>query len=167
MSDSDDDSSRISSIGSDDSSELNSKKSEHPNVSNDFKEKIILWIHIDDLVRKKQEEIKELKNKREEIDEYILKVLDKNDSDFVDIPGGKLVKNLSERKGTLKVDIIKESIQEVIKKEKLTDSDEISKKLLDDVMDLMETKRGKVQHVDLKRQFTKKNTPSTRGRKKK
>ena len=58
------------------SSQLNTKKSKNKNkdkdndvetvITNDFKEKIMHYIKIDDLIRKKQEEIKDLKEKKEE-----------------------------------------------------------------------------------------------------
>ena len=155
------DSSKASSVSdSEKSSSKNSNKSvksvtkkEDAGVSNAFKEKIINYIKIDDVIRKRQDEIKDLKEKKEECEEYILKYLDKSDAGFVKIPGGKLIKNQSESKGTLKIETIKESIIECIKKEKLTNSDEINKKLIDDIIEIMETKRGKVNRINLKRTF--------------
>jgi len=128
-------------------------------ISNIFKEKVINYIKIDDLIRKKQEEIKELKDKKEECEEYILKYLDKSDAGFVNVPGGKLIKNQSETKGTLKVETIKESIIEGIKKEKLTNSEEVNKKLIEDIIEIMEEKRGKVNRVNLKRTFERTPKP--------
>ncbi len=153
------DSSKISSVKDSEniSSQLNSKKStkkdKEKNISNDFKEKIMHFIKIDDLIRKKQEEIKDLKEQKEGAEEFILKFLDKNDANFVNVPGGKLIKNQSETKAPLKIEIIKEAIVEGIKKEKLTDTEELNKKLLDDIIDIMENKRGKVNRVNLKRTF--------------
>ena len=153
------DSSKISSIEDDGnvSSQLNSKKSikkdTENNVSNDFKEKIMHYIKIDDLIRKKQEEIKELKDKKEGTEEFILKFLDKNDANFVNVPGGKLIKNKSETKAPLKIEIIKEAIVEGIKKEKLTDTEELNKKVLEYIIEIMENKRGKVNRTNLKRTF--------------
>jgi hypothetical protein len=137
----------------------NSNKKDDKDVSNSFKEKIINYIKVDDLIRKKQDELKELKDKKEECEEYILKYLDKSDAGFVNIPGGKLIKNQSETKGTLKVETIKESIIEGIKKEKLTNSEEISKKLIEDIIEIMETKRGKVNRINLKRTFERTPKP--------
>lgn len=153
------DSSKISSVKDSEnvSSQLNSKKSakkdKEQNIGNDFKEKIMHYIKIDDLIRKKQEEIKDLKEKKEEAEEYILKFLDKNDANFVNVPGGKLIKNQSETKAPLKIEMIKEAIVEGIKKEKLTDTEEVNKKLLEDIVEIMENKRGKVNRVNLKRTF--------------
>ena len=157
-SDNSDNSSVVSSVmDSEVSSQLNSKKSAkkdtEKSVSNDFKEKIISYIKIDDMIRKKQEEIKELRGKKEENEEYILKYMDKSDSNFVNIPGGKLIKNQSETKAPLKIEIIKESIVEGIRKEKLTDSEEKNKKIIDDIVSIMEVKRGTVERINLKRTF--------------
>ena len=153
------DSSKISSVKDSEniSSQLNSKKSNKKdndkNVTTDFKEKIMHYIKVDDLIRKKQEEIKELKDKKEEAEEYILKFLDKNDANFVNVPGGKLIKNQSETKAPLKIEMIKEAIVEGIKKEKLTNTEELNKKLLEEIIEIMENKRGKVNRVNLKRTF--------------
>ena len=136
-----------------------SNKKDDKEVSNAFKEKIISYIKVDDLIRKKQEEIKELKDKKEECEEFILKYLDKSDAGFVNIPGGKLIKNQSETKGTLKVETIKESIVEGIKKEKLTNSEEVNKKLIEDIIEIMEAKRGKVNRINLKRTFERTPKP--------
>ncbi len=154
---SEEDSSKISSVEDSEnvSSKISSKKEKDKDksVSNDFKEKIISFIKVDDLIRKKQEEIKELKDKKEEFEEYILKFMDKSEASFVNIPGGKLIKNQSESKAPLKIEVIKESIIEGIKKEKLTDSDEVNKKVIEEIIELMEIKRGKVNRINLKRTF--------------
>jgi hypothetical protein len=41
----------------------NSNKKDDKDVSNSFKEKIINYIKVDDLIRRKQDELKELKDK--------------------------------------------------------------------------------------------------------
>lgn len=154
---SEENSSKISSVEDSEnvSSKISSKKDKDKDksVSNDFKEKIISFIKVDDLIRKKQEEIKELKDKKEEFEEYILKFMDKSEASFVNIPGGKLIKNQSESKAPLKIEVIKESIIEGIKKEKLTDSEEVNKKVIEEIIELMEIKRGKVNRINLKRTF--------------
>jgi hypothetical protein len=154
---SEENSSKISSVEDSEnvSSKISSKKEKDKDksVSNDFKEKIISFIKVDDLIRKKQEEIKELKDKKEEFEEYILKFMDKSEASFVNIPGGKLIKNQSESKAPLKIEVIKESIIEGIKKEKLTDSEEVNKKVIEEIIELMEIKRGKVNRINLKRTF--------------
>ncbi len=121
-------------------------------VSNEFKEKILGYIKIDDLIRIKMDEIKELKEKKELCEEYILKNLDKNESNFINIPGGKLIKNQSETKGPLKSDVIKEAIIDGLKKDNIT-NEENTIKVVDDILTLMEEKRGKVNRVNLKRTF--------------
>lgn len=128
------------------------KEEEKKVVSNEFKEKILGYIKIDDLIREKMEEIKELKEKKELCEEYILKNLDKNESNFINIPGGKLIKNQSETKGPLKADVIKEAIIDGLKKDNIT-NEENTVKVVEDILTLMEEKRGKVNRVNLKRTF--------------
>jgi hypothetical protein len=160
------DSSKVSSVSDSEniSSQIKSKtsknsKNDDKNLSNGFKEKIINYIKVDDLIRKKMDEVKELKDKKEECEEYILKFLDKSDATFVNIPGGKLIRNQSETKGTLKAETIKESIIEGIKKEKIANSEAENKKLIEDIMEIMEEKRGKVNRINLKRTFERSSKP--------
>ena len=82
-----------------------------------FKENVIKFVRMDDLIRQKMEEIKELKDQKKPFEEFILGYLEKKDSPFVNIKSGKLIKNKSETKAPLKLDIIKESIVEGIKSE--------------------------------------------------
>src|SRR5579883_956610 len=86
-------------------------------ITNEFREKIKAYVVIDDAIRKKQDEIKELKTKRKPCEDYILRFLQKSQNNYVDIGVGKLIKNESETKAPLKLDIIKEAISEKTKNE--------------------------------------------------
>jgi hypothetical protein len=141
---------------SSDNSKSSTKSKSSNEISDNFKEKVLTYVKIDDLIRKKQEEIKELKVKKIDTEEYILNSLNNYESDYINIPGGKLIKNISEVKAPLKIDIIKESILEGIKKEKVTQSEEVNKKIIDNIINLMDVKRGKLNKIKLKRTFEKK-----------
>lgn len=164
----DEDSGDESGSGSD--NEKGSDNSGKNFISNEFKEKVLAFIKIDDIIRKKNEEVKELKDKKKECEEYILRYLDKADAGFVNVQGGKLIKNQSESKAPLKVEIIKESIVEGIKSEKIINDDEKFAKIVNDIMDLMDAKRGKTIRTNIKRTFerekkTKKNNKNNNNNK--
>jgi hypothetical protein len=131
------DSDAISDIEDEEISKL-SQEVEQNVISNDFKEKIIKYIKIDDLIRIKQEEIKELKSQKEPCETYILRYLDTMEQTFVDIQGkGKLIKNQSESKAPLKLDMIKDAIKEGISNEKLVADDVKCAQILDNICYLM------------------------------
>jgi len=124
-------------------------------VTNEFKEKVIGYMKIDDMIRKRTEEIKELKNKKKPCEEYIIRFLEKEDAGFVNVNGGKLVKNETETKGPLKAAIIKEAIKEGMQIEKLVSPEDIEKcnRITEDIFELMEKKRPVQKRVNLRRTF--------------
>lgn len=125
-------------------------------ISNEFKEKVITYLKCDDLIRKKMEEIKELKGKKKPCEEFILNYLETKDSSFVKVKDGKLIKNKSESKGSLKSELIKDAILEGIKGEKLEDNDVRTADIAAKIMEIMENKRSKTIRVNLKRTFQRK-----------
>lgn len=139
----------------DEDNEKNSKDNE--DISNEFKEKVIRYLKCDDLIRKKMEEIRELKGKKKPCEEYIIKYLESKDSPFVKVKDGKLIKSKSESKGSLKIDLIKEAIKEGIKGEKLSNDEVKSNDITVKIMNIMENKRSKTVRVNLKRTFQKEN----------
>lgn len=135
----------IKSIKSNDNSNNNS------DISNEFKEKVITYIKCDDLIRQKMDEVKELKEKKKPCEDYIIKYLESKDAPFVKVKDGKLVKSRSESKGGLKAELIKDSIMEGIKGQKLTADEIKSHDITAKIMDIMENKRTKTVRVALKR----------------
>lgn len=126
-------------------------------INNEFKEKVKNYLVIDDSIRKKQDEIKELKNKKKPCEEYLLKFLEKLEFNYIDINGGKLIKNESETKAPLKIDIIKEAIVEKSKNEQIFDSDDKYNQFIESIMELMDKKRPIQKRINLKRTFKKQN----------
>ncbi len=80
---------------------------EEVEVSKEFREHVVKYVKIDDIVRKKEQEIKELKSMRKPCEEYILKYLDEIDETTIEIGDGKLRKNKSENKIPLNKDYMK------------------------------------------------------------
>lgn len=122
-------------------------------VSKEFQENVLKFVKLDDLVRKKQQELSELKEQRKPCEQYILKYLDKVDQNMIEISDGKLRKNKSETKAALSQDIIKASIAEKVK----------DPQIVEEILKTMEDKRPLSTHINIKRTGGKKRT----GKKKK
>jgi hypothetical protein len=123
----------------------------------EFKENVVKFVKLDDLIRQKQDEIKGLKENKKPYEDFILGYLQNKDAPFVNIKSGKLIKNKSESKAPLKLEIIKESIAEGIKNEKnLTSINEVKcNDITEKIIDLMNQKRGKSCRTNLKRTFVR------------
>lgn len=124
----------------DDDAEID-KEAEQLKVSKEFQENVIKYIKLDDLIRKKEKEMKELKSQRKPCEDFILKYLDKVGENIIEVTGGKLIRNKSETKQKLSNDIIKEAIADKI----------IDPKKVEEIIELMETLRPKNVRVNLKR----------------
>ena len=149
-----------------DDDELTNKNDKPVQVTDEFKECVIAFIKLDDLIRQRQEDIKELKEKKKPYEEFILKYLDKVGENVIEIQESKLRKNQSETKMPLKLDIIKDAIFETIKKEKNDHSDEKCKELVEETIQLMENKRPTTVRVNLKRTFNRGGDESSKASKK-
>lgn len=156
-------------VENDDEASQISKEAAKNYITTEFKEKVINYVKIDDIIRKKMEEIRELKNKKKPCEEYIIRFLEKEDAGFITVAGGKLVKNESETKAPLKAEMIKEAIKEGIQAKKLVDSADVDKcnKITDEILELMEKKRPMQKRINLKRTFAgeaKKKAPKKAGK---
>lgn len=145
----------ISDLDDDEATQI-TKDAEKDYISNEFKDKVISYVKIDDIIRKKNEEVKELKEKKKEFEEFIIRYLDAHDKNFINLNGGKLVKSETESKGALKPEIIKDALSEGFTNERIVTDEQRSKEIIERIMDLMEKKRPVTKKVNLKRQFDKK-----------
>lgn len=130
---SDDDSDSESSDGE---SEVESVK-----VSKEFEENIIKYVRIDDIIRKKQAEISELKKQKKTHEDFMVEYLKKINQTEIGITNGKLKLDEQERKETLKNDTIKLALLDKIK-----DPIEIEK-----IMEMIEEARPIVKKTSIKR----------------
>lgn len=126
-------------------------------ISNELKDRVISYVKIDDIIRQKKEEIKELTNKLKPCSEYIINFLDKKDIDYVNINGGKLIKSESETKAPLKPELIKEVIKEHIQSKKLAGMDGANdaSKFSEEILALIEAKRAIQKKTNIRRAFAK------------
>lgn len=110
-------------------------------ITKEFQENVIKFVKLDDLIRKKKQEVSELSDQKKPCEEFILKYLDNVNENVIEITDGKLRKNKSETKAALKQDVIKNAINE-----KIADP-----KIVEEILNLMEMKRPLNTHVNLKR----------------
>lgn len=115
--------------------------------SNTFKDTVIKYIKLDDTIKQKLEEIKELKAKKKETEEYIISYLEKSNNKAVEIKNNTLRLNKYESKSTLKIDEIKDTL-----KNKMSDPT-----MIETIFENMNNKREKKIRVSLKRTHKKQN----------
>ena len=121
---------------SDGESEVESVK-----VSKEFEENIIKYVRIDDIIRKKQAEISELKKQKKTHEDFMVEYLKKINQTEIGITNGKLKLDEQERKESLKNDTIKVALLDKIK-----DPIEIDK-----IMEMIEEARPIVKKTSIKR----------------
>lgn len=121
-------------------------------ITKEFQENVVKFVKLDDLMRKKQEEMTELRKKRKPCEDYILKYLDNVKENVIEITDGKLRKNKSETKQALSQDMIKAAIMDKVK----------DPQIVEDILKNMEEKRPLNTHVNIKRTGTR---PARRGKK--
>lgn len=135
----------ISEVDKDDSisddSDNDEKAIDKVKISKEFQENVVKFVKLDDLIRKKQKEICDLKEQKKPCEQFILKFLDQIEENVIEITNGKLRKNKSETKAALSQDVIKNAISEKIK----------DSKTVEDILSLMDTLRPLNTHVNLKR----------------
>lgn len=155
---SDSDSDKVSDINEDEITDDMVSKDAMSKLEESFKEKVIKYIKIDDLMRKEtidyREKMNTLKEEKEELQTYMLRYLDTMEQETVNIAGtGKLSKCESIRKGTINKDLIKQAICEQLKKDKIVKDDKTGKELAENTYNLMESKREIKKKVYIKRTF--------------
>lgn len=79
----------------------------------EFIEVVKNWVKIDDDIRVKQNEIKDLKTERKDYEVFILEFMDKFNETVINITGGKIRKNKSKTKTPLKQDYIQQALFDV------------------------------------------------------
>jgi len=110
-------------------------------VTEEFVEVVKSWVTIDDEIRKKTAEIKELKDERKEFETFILEYMDKINENVIAISDGKLRKNKSNTKGGLKQESIQSTLLDIT--QDTNKAMEMTKRIMDD--------RPMTERVNLKR----------------
>lgn len=78
-----------------------------------FKSLVCEWVKLDDIIRSKNNELKEIKNDKKQLEEYILGCMDKLDESVIDISDGKLRVNKTKSKSGLNQNYLQEKLAEL------------------------------------------------------
>jgi len=114
---------------------------EKAELSKEFKESVQKYIKIDDLIRKKRKEIKDLQDEKKPHETIIINYLGTKGENEIIINGGKLIRNQSETKQPITKDIMKDAI-----KKKVNNIDAV-----DDILKAMQELRPIKKRIYLKR----------------
>ena len=86
-----------------------------PQVSEDFKKKIVQWVKLDDDLRKIRATVKDINDEKKQAEEYILSYLGNIGEKEISISDGKLSKHVTKTQEPLKKEHIQKAINEIIK----------------------------------------------------
>lgn len=110
-------------------------------VSPEFVNNVKKYLTIDDRIREIREENKKLIREKKENEEFILNYLQQADESIVDLPDGKLRRNVSKTQGPLKKELIHKTLTDIM--------GDATKAL--DITDRIIKSRPVVERVTLKR----------------
>jgi hypothetical protein len=130
-------SSRMSDISTQNKTETPSNNA----ITTEFREKIVTYLKIDDMIKNKLNEIRELKVCRGQCEKHLIDYLQTVGESILEIGHTRLRKSTYETKGVLKIDSIKSTLQTFIKDESQ----------IDQIVNLMDEKRKKSVHTSIKR----------------
>ena len=88
-------------------------------VTDEFKQKIVRWVKLDDDLKKIRETMKELNDEKKQSEEYILAYMENIEEKEIAISDGKLSRNVSKLPEPINKENIKKSIAEVTKDDNL------------------------------------------------
>ena len=101
--------SESSKSNSDDENETENENKEDL-ITEEFVEIVKNWVKIDDEIREKNNQIKELKDEKKEYETFILEFMQNNHENVINISDGKLRVNKSTTKAALKQESIQSSL---------------------------------------------------------
>lgn len=111
-------------------------------IPQEFQENVVKYVKIDDMIKKKQAEIRELRKLLKPCEQVILEFLHENKQEMVEITEGKLKSNTTETKAPLNQSIIRDALTQKLKNDQL----------VEEILLLMDQLRVKRVKVNLKRQ---------------
>lgn len=92
------------------SEEENENENKEDLITEEFVEIVKNWVKIDDEIREKNNQIKELKDEKKEYETFILEFMQNNHENVINISDGKLRVNKSTSKAALKQESIQSSL---------------------------------------------------------
>lgn len=88
--------------------------SEKKKVSNEFVIAVKKYLDVDDKIREIREKTKNLNLEKKENEEFILNYLQSLDEKVIDVPNGKLRRNISKTQAPLKKEVIYKALTEIV-----------------------------------------------------
>ncbi len=89
-------------------------KSEKKKVSAEFVAAVKKYLEVDDKLKEFREKTKTLNLEKKEKEEFILNYLQTLDENVIDVPNGKLRRNISKTQAPLKKEVIQKALTELI-----------------------------------------------------
>lgn len=89
-------------------------KSEKKKVSNEFVIAVKKYLEVDDKIKEIREKTKNLNLEKKEKEEFILNYLQSLDEKVIDVPDGKLRRNVSKTQAPLKKELICKALTEIV-----------------------------------------------------
>jgi hypothetical protein len=89
-------------------------KSEKKKVSAEFVQSVKRYLEVDDKLKEIREKTKSLNTEKKQREEFILNYLQTVDENIIDVPDGKLRRNVSKTQAPLKKEIIHKALSELI-----------------------------------------------------
>jgi hypothetical protein len=128
-------------------------KAEEKAVNDLFKQYLEKYIKYDNLIKEKNQEIKELKQKKKPCEDNIISFLEKHNRTHIDLEktGSRIVKNTKIIKEPIKEILIKESINMGMKKENIVIDDKKCEEVISSIMELLDSKRKTKTRTSLSR----------------
>ena len=116
-------------------------KHEKKKVSPEFVDNVKKYLAVDDKIKELRDQNKKLIQEKKQKEEFILNYLQQVDEKMIDVPDGKLRRNISKTQAPLKKDTIHKALTEIM--------GDASKAL--DITDKIIKSRPIIEHVKLKR----------------
>jgi len=91
-----------------------SEEPERKKVSPEFIQAVKKYLEVDDILNEIKEKTKNLNIEKKENEQFILEYLEKFDEKIIDIPNGKLKKNISRVPVPLKKELIHKTLSEIV-----------------------------------------------------
>ena len=82
-------------------------------VSNEFIQNVKKWLEIDDTIKEIRTKTKLLTSEKKDKEQYILDYLQSIDEKIIDVPNGKLRKNVSKTQAPFKKETIQQALVEI------------------------------------------------------
>ncbi len=131
-----------------DSDDSDSDSDEDNKIPKKFRKAVQKYVYYDDLIREKNKELKELKEKIKPYEETAKEYMEEKELKSVGVTGGKIHKNKTKTKASLSLS----GIREKLKKNMPKNSDDLINTIIADLRD----NRAKTTKIKLKRTFDKK-----------